>query len=138
MHHRDHPTRVLATGRRKASSARVFLSPATSIFESSIKINKKLLTEWTTRDSDRWEILKPFMATKTMGRFNVVSTVKGGGTTGQTGALRHGIARALELTNPALRPALKKEGLLTRDSRVVERKKFGRHKARKGFQWVKR
>ena len=137
-HPKSHATKVLATGRRKASIARVFLEQSSSIFGSSIRINGKPLVEWTNRDSDRLEILKPFQVTKTMGRFNVVCTVKGGGTTGQTGAIRHGIARALELTNPALRAVMKPEKLMTRDSRVVERKKPGRHKARKGFQWVKR
>jgi small subunit ribosomal protein S9 len=131
-------TRVLATGRRKTAVARVFLERSASTFQTAIKINGKLLPEFAVRDSDRVEVMKPFAATGTVGRFNVAATVKGGGSTGQIGAVRLGIARALELTNHDYRAPLKAEGLLTRDDRMVERKKVGRHKARKGFQWVKR
>ena len=101
-------------------------------------VNGRSLIDYFKRATHADEVVKPFGATRTAGRFDVKATVKGGGLSGQAGAVRHGAARALQNYDPALRTALKRAGLLTRDSRMVERKKPGRKKARKAFQWVKR
>ncbi|GMI33700.1 hypothetical protein TrCOL_g742 [Triparma columacea] len=130
--------RIYSTGRRKTSAARVWITPKDFSIRTPIIINKQPLHEWCTRGSDREELLRPFVATSTLGMYQVWATVKGGGTTGQVGAIRHGLSRALEKHKPELRKELKPEGLLTRDPRMVERKKPGRAKARKSFQWVKR
>ncbi|DAZ96973.1 TPA: hypothetical protein N0F65_012105 [Lagenidium giganteum] len=104
----------------------------------TIMVNGKDLVDYFVRDTYREDILKPFSVVGMVGQFDVVANVTGGGLTGQSGAVRHGISRALQHFDPLHRPALKKEGLLTRDPRMVERKKPGQPKARKKFQWVKR
>ncbi|CAI5725780.1 unnamed protein product [Peronospora destructor] len=134
----DAKGRAYGTGRRKTSVARVWIKPAAQPFIGCIRINKKDLVDYFVRDTHREDVLQPFSVVEQIGGFDVYCTVKGGGMTGQAGAVRHGIARALENFNPELRAALKKAGLLTRDPRMVERKKAGQAKARKKFQWVKR
>ncbi|KAL2608580.1 hypothetical protein R1flu_027153 [Riccia fluitans] len=126
--------RAYATGRRKSSIARVWLKEG----EGKITINGLPHDLYFPDIDQRLQLLEPFYQTKTLGLFDVRSTVKGGGITGQSGALRHGISQALQLFDPLLRPPLKSAGMLTRDSRVVERKKPGKAKARKSYQWVKR
>jgi small subunit ribosomal protein S9 len=123
-----------ATGRRKTAVARVWIWPG----EGKLVVNKKPLEDYFTLASWRTDIAKPFVVTATEGKFDVLSTVKGGGITGQMGALRHGIARALEQVDGSYRSALKKAGLLTRDPRTKERKKYGQPGARKRFQFSKR
>ncbi|DBA93188.1 TPA: hypothetical protein ACH3X2_003495 [Trebouxia sp. C0005] len=126
--------RSYGTGKRKTSIARVWLQDGTG----EIIINGKRLNDYFALFERRSDVLAPLLTTNTLGLFDVRATVKGGGNTGQAQALRHGISKALQLYDPQLRPPLKAEGLLTRDSRVVERKKPGKAKARKSFQWVKR
>jgi small subunit ribosomal protein S9 len=123
-----------ATGRRKTAVARVWIWPG----EGKLVVNKKPVEDYFTLASWRTDIAKPFVVTATEGKFDVFSTVKGGGITGQMGALRHGIARALEQVDGSYRSALKKAGLLTRDPREKERKKYGQPGARKRFQFSKR
>lgn len=122
------------TGRRKDSVARVWVKPG----KGQITINNRDFTNYFTRESDRIQILRVFSETKTVGQFNVVCTTKGGGTTGQTGAIIHGIARALDCISEDYHTILSQGGFLTRDSRTVERKKYGRRKARKKAQFSKR
>ncbi|MCP4228646.1 MAG: 30S ribosomal protein S9 [bacterium] len=123
-----------ATGRRKTAVARVWVSSGSG----KIMINREELDEYVPVYSWRQELFKPFLVTGTTGQFDVFATVKGGGKTGQVGAIRHGIARALEKVEPSYRTMLKKEGLLTRDARKKERKKYGRKGARARFQFSKR
>lgn len=123
-----------ATGRRKTAVARVWIWPG----EGKLVVNKRPIEDYFTLESWRTDIAKPFVVTSTEGKFDVFSTVKGGGITGQMGALRHGIARALEQVDGSYRSALKKAGLLTRDPRMKERKKYGQPGARKRFQFSKR
>ena len=123
-----------ATGKRKTSIARVWLKPGSGVFT----INDRKLEEYFPRPTLRMTLNEPFEVTETLGRYDVMANVNGGGLAGQSDAVRHGIARALLITNPDLRPALKKAGLLTRDSRIVERKKYGQPGARKRFQYSKR
>lgn len=123
-----------ATGRRKTSSARVFLKSGSG----SIKINKKSLEKYFKTPFHYTSVLKPFKVTETASQFDAFVTVKGGGITGQAEAIQHGISRALLLTNEKFKSTLKQAHLLTRDSRQVERKKYGRHKARKSTQYSKR
>jgi len=123
-----------ATGRRKTAVARVWIWPG----EGKVVVNKRPIEDYFTLQSWRTDIGKPFEVTATGGKFDVFSTVKGGGITGQMGALRHGIARALEQVDGSYRSALKKAGLLTRDPREKERKKYGQPGARKRFQFSKR
>ncbi len=122
------------TGRRKDAVARVWLKPG----KGSIIINKKELHEYFPRDTYKTQICQPFVDTKTTGQYDVVCTAKGGGTTGQAGAIVHGIARALDCLSEDFHSILRKNGFLTRDSRVVERKKYGKRKARKSTQFSKR
>jgi small subunit ribosomal protein S9 len=122
------------TGRRKTAVARVRLYPGTG----DIVINDKPLEEYFVREVDRLHIRAPLRATNVLGQFNVMVKVKGGGTAGQAGAVRHGIARALLVANPDLRPVLRKAGFLTRDPRQKERKKPGLKRARKAPQYTKR
>ena len=132
----DVTSRVYATGKRKSSVGRVWIEPST---EGGIKVNGVSLKEYCSGlGYNRAVVMEPLVATGTVDSIAVKSTVKGGGTSGQVGALRLGISRALIKMSPDLRPILRKAGLLTRDSRVVERKKPGQKKARKKFQWVKR
>ena len=125
---------INATGRRKTSVARVFLKHGKGI----IKINDRTLQEYFGRETARMIVLQPFDVTQTTGSFDIDINVSGGGSSGQAGAIRHGITRALMLVNPEFRPPLKKAGFVTRDPRVVERKKYGRYKARKRPQYSKR
>ena len=123
-----------ATGKRKTSAARVFLRPGTG----KITINKRPVDQYIKTPSGKVIIETPFGVTDTRGKFDVLITVAGGGITGQTEAIRHGISRALLAVDAEFRPALKKAGFLTRDARMVERKKYGHHKARRSPQFSKR
>lgn len=123
-----------AVGRRKTSVARVRLHPG----EGEIKVNEKAMAEFFSRETLRGIVKQPLELTSTTGKFNVVANVAGGGESGQAGAVRHGIARALVASDAALRGVLKKAGLLTRDPRMKERKKYGQKGARKRFQFSKR
>ncbi len=122
------------TGRRKTSVARVFLTPG----NGNITINKQSIDEYVKSDILKMIIRQPFEITGTLGKFDAYVTVKGGGISGQAGAIRHGIARALLEYDEGLRPKLRENGLLTRDPRMKERKKYGQPKARKRFQFSKR
>ncbi|CAI5500020.1 unnamed protein product [Closterium sp. Naga37s-1] len=126
--------RAYGTGRRKTSVARVWLRKGSG----GVVVNGQPLDLYFPDLAQRAAMLEPFVETGTAGVFDVKATVKGGGVSGQAGAMRHGISRALQQFDPTYRPALKSAGLLTRDSRMVERKKPGKAKARKSFQWVKR
>lgn len=123
-----------ATGRRKTSAARVFLRPGTG----TITVNEREFENFFPTDVLRMEIRQPLVLTETTEKFDILATVAGGGIAGQAGAIRLGIARALCEYSLDLRPALKKEGLLTRDARAKERKKYGLAGARKRFQFSKR
>jgi len=123
-----------ATGRRKTSVARVRLVPGNGIF----KVNGKELLDHFKRETLKMIIGQPFEVTETVGKFDVIARIHGGGLSGQAGALRLGIARALLKYSAELRPELRTAGFLTRDPRHVERKKYGRPKARKRFQFSKR
>lgn len=122
------------TGRRKRAVARVYLRPGTG----QILINKKSLTEFFPLLRHQHEVKQPLVITGTLEQFDVYANVSGGGITGQAEAIRHGLSRALVNYNPELRKVLKSAGFLTRDPREVERKKYGRAKARKRFQYSKR
>ena len=122
------------TGRRKTSTARVFLKPGTGV----TKVNKKSFEQYFFDEMHRMIIRQPLQLTETLDKFDILINVKGGGVTGQAGAVRHGLSRALLEFNPELRPILKKAGFLTRDPRMVERKKYGQPGARKRFQFSKR
>jgi small subunit ribosomal protein S9 len=123
-----------ATGRRKTSTARVFLRPGTG----TITVNHREFDKYFTTDQLRTVVRRPLMLTETGDKFDILATVDGGGINGQAGAIRLGISRALCEYNLELRKQLKKEGLLTSDSRVKERKKYGQKGARKRFQYSKR
>jgi len=124
----------LGTGRRKTATARVRLTPGTG----EVKVNEQDVEEYFGRDVLEMVVRQPFEVTKTEGEFDVIVTVDGGGTSGQAGAIRHGIARALNNVDENYRAPLKEAGYLTRDSRMKERKKYGRKKARKSPQFSKR
>ena len=126
--------RAYATGKRKNAIARVWVKPG----KGKITINGKASDAYFARPVLRMMINQPFKVTNREGEFDVVCTVVGSGLSGQAGAVRHGISKALSDYEPALRPALKHAGFMTRDSRVVERKKYGRKKARRSFQFSKR
>ena len=126
--------RYYATGRRKTSVARVWLTPG----EGSVKINKRSIDDYLKRETAKMIIRQPLELTETLGKFDIYVNVRGGGISGQAGAIKHGISRALLEVNPDFRPLLKKSGFLTRDSRVKERKKYGQPGARKRFQYSKR
>ena len=126
--------RAYATGRRKDATARVWLKPG----KGSIIVNGRDQTEYFARPTLRLVINQVFDLTERTGQYDVVATVKGGGLSGQAGAVKHGISQALTRYEPKLRGAVKAAGFLTRDSRVVERKKYGRAKARRSFQFSKR
>ena len=127
-------TEYYATGRRKTSAARVFLRPGTGL----ITVNHREFQQFFTTEQLRMNVRRPLVLTETGERFDVLATVAGGGVNGQAGAVRLGIARALCSYDVELRKALKKDGLLTSDSRVKERKKYGLAGARKRFQFSKR
>ncbi len=127
-----------ATGRRKSAVARVYLRPATGGEEQRIIVNGEPGDEYFGRPTLMLMVKQPLEITQTLGQFDIVCNVTGGGKTGQAGAVRHGISRAIEKFNPALRPDLKRNGFLTRDARVKERKKYGQKGARARFQFSKR
>ena len=122
------------TGRRKTSVARVFIKQGSG----KIVVNDKPIDEFFTRETGRMVVRQPLVITNHQGTFDIMVNVVGGGESGQAGAVRHGIAQALSKFEPALRGAMKTNGFLTRDSRVVERKKYGRAGARRRFQFSKR
>ncbi|MBI5644152.1 MAG: 30S ribosomal protein S9 [Deltaproteobacteria bacterium] len=123
-----------AVGRRKTSVARVRLLPGAG----EITVNTKPMAEFFSRETLRGIVRQPLELTNQMGKFNVIANVDGGGESGQAGAVRHGISRALVISDASLRGVLKKAGLLTRDPRMKERKKYGQKGARKRFQFSKR
>jgi small subunit ribosomal protein S9 len=127
-------TQYYGTGRRKKSIARVFLVPG----NGKIKINDREIDEYFNYDTLKVIVREPLMITDTIDKYDVVCSVKGGGYTGQAGAVRHGISRALLEADNDLRPILKKAGFLTRDPRMTERKKYGLKKARRSPQFSKR
>ncbi|ABG32162.1 30S ribosomal protein S9 [Roseobacter denitrificans] len=131
---RDDLGRSYATGKRKDAIARVWIKPGSG----KVTVNGKPQNEYFARPVLQMILAQPFSVSGTDGQFDVVATVKGGGLSGQAGAVKHGISKALQLYDPSLRGALKAAGFLTRDSRVVERKKYGKAKARKSFQFSKR
>lgn len=122
------------TGRRKTSTARVYLRPGAG----EVKINKKAFEQYFPNETLRMIIRQPLQLTETANKFDILVNVIGGGPAGQAGAIRHGITRALMEFNADLRPALKHAGLVTRDPRIKERKKYGQKGARKRFQFSKR
>ncbi len=126
--------RAYATGKRKDAIARVWIKPG----KGKVTVNGRDQTVYFARPTLRMIIEQPFQISERSGQFDVVCTVVGGGLSGQAGAVRHGISKALTYYEPQLRGALKAAGLMTRDSRTVERKKYGRRKARRGMQWAKR
>ena len=130
----DAQGRAYATGKRKDAIARVWLSPGAG----RIIVNTKDFTEYFARPVLQMVVQQPVVAAARNGQYDVRATVSGGGLSGQAGALRHGISKALTFYEPELRGVLKKGGFLTRDSRVVERKKYGKRKARRSFQFSKR
>jgi len=131
---RDALGRSYATGRRKNAIARIWIKPG----KGEIEVNGKKAAQYFARPVLRMLITQPFLVADRYNQFDVFCTVVGGGLSGQAGAVRHGISRALTHYEPELRPILKVAGFLTRDSRVVERKKYGRAKARRSFQFSKR
>ncbi|MFH1158725.1 MAG: 30S ribosomal protein S9 [Pseudomonadota bacterium] len=130
----DAKGRAYGTGRRKDAVARVWVSRGSG----KIVVNERDVVQYFARGTQRLVINQPFELSSRTGQFDVMCIVSGGGLSGQAGAVRHGISRALVNFEPGLRAVLKKSGMLTRDSRIVERKKYGHHKARKSTQWVKR
>ena len=130
----DPQGRAYATGKRKNAIARVWIRPGAG----KLTVNGREGEVYFARPVLRMMISQPFLMADRLGQFDVWATVKGGGLSGQAGAVRHGISKALIYYEPGLRPVLKQGGFLTRDSRVVERKKYGRRKARRSFQFSKR
>ena len=130
----DEQLRSYATGKRKNSIARVWLKKG----EGKISVNGKSISDYFSRPVLQMIVNQPLEIIQSIGTYDIMATVKGGGLSGQAGALRHGISKALTLYDSGLRPALKKVGLLRRDSRVVERKKSGLAKARRSYQFSKR
>ncbi|NVL03955.1 MAG: 30S ribosomal protein S9 [Ruegeria pomeroyi] len=126
--------RSYATGKRKDAVARVWIKPGSG----KVVVNGKDQDAYFARPVLQLILRQPFQVAGVEGQFDVMATVKGGGLTGQAGAVKHGISKALQLYDPSLRGALKAAGFLTRDSRVVERKKYGKRKARRSFQFSKR
>lgn len=126
--------RFIATGKRKSAIARVYLQPGSG----RVIINKKSIDEYIHRETSKMVIHQPLMLTGTHGKLDVFVNVKGGGASGQAGAIRHGITKALLEYNPELRDTLKRAGFITRDSRCKERKKYGQPGARARFQYSKR
>ena len=131
---RDKLGRSYATGKRKDAVARVWIKPGSG----KVVVNGKTMAEYFARPVLQMILRQPFTVAGVEGQFDVFATVAGGGLSGQAGAVKHGISKALQLYEPSLRAALKAAGFLTRDSRVVERKKYGKAKARKSFQFSKR
>ncbi|MDB5614837.1 MAG: rpsI [Devosia sp.] len=130
----DAQGRAYATGKRKNAVARVWIKPG----KGTVVVNGREFAAYFARPVLQLIVKQPIVATERTDQYDVVVTVAGGGLSGQAGAIRHGISKALNFFEPGLRPTLKKGGFLTRDSRVVERKKYGKAKARKSFQFSKR
>jgi small subunit ribosomal protein S9 len=130
----DKQGRAYATGKRKNAVARVWVKPGSG----KIVVNERDVTVYFARPVLRMVLTQPLQVANRVGQYDVMATVLGGGLSGQAGAVRHGLSKALTYYEPELRTILKKEGFLTRDSRIVERKKFGRAKARRSFQFSKR
>ncbi len=130
----DSKGRAYGTGRRKDAVARVWLQRGSG----KVLVNGRDQAVYFARHTQRLILNQPFLIVNSVGHYDIVCTVKGGGLSGQAGAVRHGISRALEKFDPEYRPALKKAGMLTRDARIVERKKVGKHGARRTKQWAKR
>ena len=131
---RDELGRSYATGKRKDAVARVWVKPGSG----KVTVNGREMAKYFARPVLQMILNQSFQVAGVSGQFDVMATVKGGGLSGQAGAVKHGISKALSLYDPTLRPALKAAGFLTRDSRVVERKKYGKRKARRSFQFSKR
>ena len=131
---RDDLGRSYATGKRKDAVARVWIKPGSG----KVTVNGKPINDYFARPVLQMILRQPFSVAGVEDQFDVQATVKGGGLSGQAGAVKHGISKALQLYDPSLRGALKAAGFLTRDSRVVERKKYGKRKARRSFQFSKR
>ena len=131
---RDQLGRSYATGKRKDAVARVWIKPGSG----KVTVNGKDIDSYFQRPVLQMILKQPFQITDREGQFDVMATVKGGGLSGQAGAVKHGVSKALQFYEPGLRAVLKAAGFLTRDSRTVERKKYGRAKARKSFQFSKR
>ncbi len=131
---RDELGRAYATGKRKDAVARVWIKPGSG----KVTVNGRELNVYFARPVLQMILRQPFTVAGVEDQFDVMATVKGGGLSGQAGAVKHGISKALQLYDPSLRGALKAAGFITRDSRVVERKKFGKRKARRSFQFSKR
>lgn len=131
---RDSLGRSYATGKRKDAVARVWVKPG----NGRVTVNGKEVATYFARPVLQMVVAQPFRIANVAGQFDVMATVKGGGLSGQAGAVKHGISKALTLYDPELRAALKAAGFLTRDPRVVERKKYGKRKARRSFQFSKR
>ena len=131
---RDSLGRAYATGKRKDAVARVWVKPGSG----KVVVNGKDINEYFARPVLQMILRQPFEIAGVVGQYDVYATVAGGGLSGQAGAVKHGISKALQLHEPSLRAALKAAGFLTRDSRVVERKKYGKAKARRSFQFSKR
>ncbi|MBI4707851.1 MAG: 30S ribosomal protein S9 [Candidatus Omnitrophica bacterium] len=130
----EQTTKYSAVGRRKESVARIYLLPG----KGDIMVNKKPYDKYFLRETDRILGKQPLILTNNADKFDVSANLKGGGLTGQAGAMRLGISRALILADPSLKDMLRKQGFLTRDPRMKERKKYGQKGARKRFQWTKR
>jgi small subunit ribosomal protein S9 len=130
----EQQTRYYGTGKRKNAIARVWIYPG----DGAITVNGKDTRAYFHRATLEALIVQPFEATDSIGRYSVKATAKGGGISGQSGAVRHGIAKALVEADPEFRPVLRRNGFLTRDPRVKESKKYGRKRARRGFQFSKR
>ncbi len=130
----DAQGRSYGTGRRKDAVARVWVKPGSG----KVTVNGRDQETYFARQTHRLILNQPFLVVSAVGHYDVVCTVKGGGLSGQAGAVRHGISRALQAFDPELRPRLKAAGMMTRDDRIVERKKVGKHKARRSKQWAKR
>lgn len=130
----DAQGRAYATGKRKDAVARVWIKPG----PGQIVVNQRPVEQYFARPVLRMILQQPLHVANRAGQYDIIVTVEGGGLSGQAGAVRHGLAKALTNFEPELRPALKREGFLTRDPRVVERKKYGKKKARRSFQFSKR
>lgn len=122
------------TGKRKNAIARVWVKPGSGV----VLVNGKIIHSYFARDTHVQSIISPFAATNSKDQYDVICTVEGGGLSGQAGAIRHGVAKALDKLMPDFHKSLRQGGFLTRDSRIVERKKYGKHKARKSTQFSKR
>ncbi|TRZ49775.1 30S ribosomal protein S9 [bacterium] len=130
----ENTVKHMTVGRRKESVARVQLIPG----KGDIRINGRPIEKYFLRETDMIIVKQPLQITDSLNKYDVIANIRGGGTTGQAGALKLGIARALISADPALKDMLRKQGFLTRDPRAVERKKYGQKGARKRFQWTKR